>query len=146
MAHQKEKTVALHIPSILGYETVVVAAGGAMAKKVGFDARRVESIQTALSEACLNAIEHGNREDAETKVMVTLVAGELGLQIDVDDHGSGFTRAYREPNLEKKLAGREVGRGWGIFIIRRLVDEVRFEKSPGGGNRTRMTVYFESEK
>ena len=65
-------TVELKIPSELGYEKVAMAAAGSVAKKMGFTADRVDDLKTAVSEACINAIEHGHLKDVGTKETKTV--------------------------------------------------------------------------
>ena len=70
-----EKTVELYVPSILGFEKVAMDSAASIAKMMKFPHERVEDLKTAVAEACLNAIEHGNKADASTKVSITLTIG-----------------------------------------------------------------------
>ena len=145
----KQKTdkvmVELHIPSILGFEKVAMATAAALAQEIGFSKDRMADLRTAVSEACLNAIEHGNRQDASMQVLVTLTADADRLQVDVDDRGSGIGAMPDEPDIDEKVAGNAPSRGWGMFLIQNLVDEVRFEKTADGGNRTRLVVHLNTQ-
>ena len=60
----QRNVVQLCIPSVLGWERVAVDLAASVARQMGFPSERVEDIKTAVSEATLNAIEHGNRLDA----------------------------------------------------------------------------------
>jgi serine/threonine-protein kinase RsbW len=116
-----------------------------VARTLGFPCDRVDDIKTAVAEATLNAIEHGNRLDAQKCVTVVLVPGGETLEIRVRDRSTApFARARigaPAPVLEEKLAGRSSARGWGLFLIRSLVDEVEF-CSTGAGNLVRMVVHL----
>ena len=84
-------------------------------------------IEIALSEALENAIVHGNREDPHKSVYVTCRCSPGGeVSIVVQDEGQGFdTDTLPDPTApENRL--RTSGRG--IYLMRTLMDEVRFEK------------------
>ena len=66
-------SIDLSIPSELGYERVVREAAASFAHRLGFATERVEDLKTAVSEACLNAIEHGNAQTPGLRVDVTCV-------------------------------------------------------------------------
>jgi serine/threonine-protein kinase RsbW len=137
-----ENKVELHIPSVMGFEKIAMECAGSTAKKMGFTEDRIEDLKTAVSEACLNAIEHGNKMDTCTKVGITLTIEESKLQVSVKDQGKGIDQ-LPIPDIESKIKGEDKPRGWGIFLIKRLVNEVIFEPVPEGGNVTKMIIYLE---
>src|SRR5690349_22152822 len=75
--------VEIFLPSTLGYEKVARNAAEAVAEEMGFSPDRIEDLKTAISEACMNAIEHGNQEDKTTSVTVLLTAAPKQLEIKV---------------------------------------------------------------
>ena len=137
-----DNKIELHIPSVMGYEKIAMECAASVAKKMGFTENRIEDLKTAVAEACLNAIEHGNKMDTSTKVGVTLTVEESKLQVAVKDEGKGIEKVI-VPSIENKIEGKEKPRGWGIFLIKRLMNEVTFEPSPEGGNITKMIIYLE---
>ena len=137
-----DKNIELHIPSVTGYEKIAMECAASVAKKMGFTEDRIEDLKTAVAEACLNAIEHGNKMDTGTKVGVTLTVEESRLQVSVKDRGKGIGE-INVPSIENKIEGKDQPRGWGIFLIKRLMNEVTFEASPEGGNVTKMVIYLE---
>ena len=137
-----DNKIELHIPSVMGFEKVAMECAGSVAKKMGFTQDRIEDLKTAVAEACLNAIEHGNKMDTSTKVGITLTVEESRLQVSVRDEGKGIGR-IPTPNIESKVEGEDKPRGWGIFLIKSLMNEVSFEASPEGGNIIRMIIYLE---
>jgi len=137
-----DNKVELHIPSVMGFEKVAMECAASVAKKMGFTGDRIEDLKTAVAEACLNAIEHGNKMDTNTKVGVTLTVEESKLQVSVKDQGKGIGQIV-PPSIEDKVGGKDKPRGWGIFLIKSLVNEVSFEPSPEGGNVTKMVIYLE---
>ncbi|MFQ5866247.1 MAG: ATP-binding protein [bacterium] len=137
----KQNIIELHIPSIIGYEKVAMESVAAAANMIGFHPSRVEDLKTAISEACINAMEHGNRLNRNTKVLVTLKIDKKRLEVNVKDEGKGFRENMKEPEIDRQINGCEDYRGWGIFLIKNLVDEVEFKKIPKGGNVTRMVIH-----
>jgi serine/threonine-protein kinase RsbW len=139
---EAEKKMELYVPSILGFEKVAMDFAASVAKIMKFPHERIEDLKTAVAEACINAIEHGNKKAASTKVGIILTIGESELRVDVQDEGKGMSPVGK-PNLKKKIEGKEKPRGWGIFLIKNLMDEVKFESKPEGGNVVRMVIHLE---
>jgi len=137
-----DNQIELHIPSVMGFEKVAMECAATTAKNMGFTEDRVEDLKTAVAEACLNAIEHGNKMDTSTRVGVTLTMEESKLQVSVKDEGKGIGE-IPIPSIENKIEGKDKLRGWGIFLIKNLVNEVTFEPSPEGGNVVRMIIYLD---
>ena len=137
-----EKKLELHIPNAFGYEKVAMNFAASAAKDMGLAEERIDDLKTAVSEACLNAIEHGNKMDASMKVGVVLNVEELNLQVTVQDVGDEIG-PVETPNIEDKIEGKSNRRGWGIFLIKNLVDEVKFESAPEGGNLVRMIIHLD---
>ena len=84
---------------------------------------RLERLKTAVAEATMNAMEHGNGYEAELPVhLVVAVSGqELTVRI-TDQGGARPIPDAPAPDLEAKLAGEQTPRGWGLFLIRNMVD------------------------
>lgn len=140
----KSQTIELHIPSQLGWERAAMDLAASVARQMGFPKDRIEDIKTAVSEAATNAIEHGNLQDATQKVLIVLVPEGESLEINVRDRSKRpFTPTADRghPNLDDKLSGLSDSRGWGMFLIRGLVDEVEFT-STARGNQVRMVVHL----
>jgi serine/threonine-protein kinase RsbW len=140
------RVIELQIPSEFGFEKLAMKMAGAVAEHMGFAPDRVDALRTAVSEACLNAIEHGNQMCADTRVRVLLSIDANRLSIDVADEGRGGLPPGRfaEPDIDRKIAGQEELRRMGIHVIRQLVDEADFiEPGLGGGNRFRLVIHLE---
>lgn len=144
-ADSTERVVELRLPSRLGYEKVAMDTAASLARRMGFDGDRVEALRTAIAEAVTNAIEHGNEHDQATKVtvLVTLRPGEL--VVSVADQGRktlDHDHTTLSPRIEDTFAKSDKG-GWGIWLIRSLMDEVEFSTAPSGGNQIRMVIHLE---
>jgi serine/threonine-protein kinase RsbW len=82
------------------------------------------NLRVALAEAVVNAILYGNSEDRAKAVAIRALFGRHAVEVEVTDEGGGFDyRHVPDPTLPANLL-RPYGRG--LFIIRQLVDEVRF--------------------
>ncbi|MBN1888966.1 MAG: ATP-binding protein [Thermoflexales bacterium] len=128
----------LYLPSVLGYEKVVMASAEAIAQRLGFSPDRIDDIKTAVAEACVNAIEHGNALERALPLRVDLSEEESGLEISVSDAGR-----QSMPSAPPRPGCDPCHRGWGMFLIQRLVDEFDFGPAPHGGNIVRMRLYLE---
>ena len=87
---------------------------------------RLERLSTAAAEATMNAMEHGNgyRDDLDVRLVVSVIDGALVVRIV--DHGGDREIAHAAtPDIDAKLEGRQSPRGWGLFLIEKMVDEVR---------------------
>ena len=137
-----DSTIELHIPSELGWERAAMDLAASVARRMGFPRDRIEDIRTAVSEATTNAIEHGHRGAPEQKVLVLLVPEGERLEIAVRDRSAVPipTDGGAAPDMASKVAGLSDARGWGIFLIKGLVDEVEFTSS-ATGNQVRMVVH-----
>lgn len=142
---QPERIIELRLPSRLGYEKVAMDAASSLARRMGFNAERIEALRTALAEAVTNAIEHGNDQDAAMKVLVMLTVRPDELVVSVADQGRNpleQDKTIATPRIEDSLHKQDKG-GWGIWLIRELMDEVEFSTGPGGGNQVRMVIHLE---
>ena len=129
-------TVEILLPSTIGYEKVARNAVEAIAQEMGFSPDRVEDLKTAVSEACLNAIEHGNQENRAAMVTVVLTTGNEELEINITDEG--LTPMPDELPMAER--GNIQSRGWGMFFIANLVDQVEVTRLPAGGNSIKMVI------
>lgn len=140
-----ERVIELRLPSKLGYERVAMDMASSVARRMGFAPERIDSLKTAISEAVTNAIEHGNEYDAAVKVVVLLTARDDELIVSVADQGRkplDQKCMVTMPSIEEALQRDDKG-GWGIWLIRELMDEVEFTTAPSGGNQIRMVIHLE---
>jgi len=93
---------------------------------LGLPEKTLERLKTAVAEATMNAMEHGNHYRAELPVLIEVSASEAEISVKVTDEGSGPPAFHSEtPDIEAKLAGEQTPRGWGLFLIKNMVDEMR---------------------
>ncbi len=133
----------LSFPSELGYEVVVRDAVAAFAQCVGLHPNRIEDLKTALCEACINAIEHGNKLQLNLRVHVSCINKSDRLLIEIQDHGVQCYLPGKQPlSIADKLAGLGPLRGMGLMLITELSDEAGFVPVTQG-NCFRLTFYHQ---
>ncbi|MEE8331205.1 MAG: SpoIIE family protein phosphatase [Acidimicrobiia bacterium] len=90
------------------------------------DDRQRERLETAVAEATLNAVEHGNKNRPELPVhfLVATAPGRLFVSITDTGHLEEVLES-QSPDLEERLSGERSPRGWGLLLIENMVDEVR---------------------
>ena len=135
-------SIELRLPSRLGYEKVAMNTAASVARLMGFGDDRVEDLKTAVAEACINAMEHGNRLDETLTVGVILSMDEDSLEVKVTDTGEGPKGTTAAPDIDKKMHGEEDARGMGMFLIQALVDEAEWVSSPPAGSYARMVIHL----
>lgn len=132
--------IRLTIPSREGYEKLAMNTAATLAKLIGFERERVEDLRTAVAEACLNAMEHGNKMHDINRVDVSFKPTSESLTIQIFDNGSGFSASPGAPDLAKKIRGEENARGLGLFLIEKLVDSVDYQATPELGHVTTLRM------
>ena len=138
-----ENTIEVSLPNKLGYERIAMACSASFAKIVGFVPERIEDLKTAVSEACLNAMEHGNKNHPDRRVLVTMNYRDHVFSVSVMDQGEGMGNTPEipeEPDIEKKIDALETPRGLGMFLIKQLVDQVEYNKMTDEGHMVRMVL------
>ena len=112
-------TVEVRLPSQLGYEKVAMSTAAAVAKLMGFREDRVEDLKTAVAEACINAIEHGNRLNEGLSVGVVLSAGADALEVKVIDDGKGLKTLPPSRTSTTRFTAKKTPAAWACSSSRR---------------------------
>lgn len=115
-------------------ETEVVAARVAeeVAAYASLDKDTVDRVKMAIIEACINAFEHSGTESGKVRLRYILSPGKI--ELFVQDDGKGFRAGSRESEPRRN-------RGWGLKLIRELVDDVEVATGETG-TTVRMVKYF----
>jgi anti-sigma regulatory factor (Ser/Thr protein kinase) len=115
----------LSVPSEPGNERLVMEEVAGTVEGLGLPDRTLERLKTAVAEATMNAMEHGNRYRAEVPVLIEVAASDADLSVRITDEGTGPPSFDPEtPDLAAKLDGAQTPRGWGLFLIKSMVDEM----------------------
>jgi len=142
MKNKNSNTIELHLPSRLGYEKIAMNTAASTARLMGFTDERIEDLKTAIAEACINAIEHGNKLDETLSVGVILSMSDSSLEVKVLDSGPGPQHGMAAPDIDRKMHEEEEARGMGMFLIQSLVDEAEWVSSPRTGSYARMVIHL----
>jgi serine/threonine-protein kinase RsbW len=119
------RIAAFAVPSQPGNEQLALARVAEAVAGLGLTTARLERLKTAVAEAAMNAIEHGNHNRAEIPVEVEVLQSGSEVVVAISDSGAGpeaAAEAPENPDLARKLAGEQSPRGWGLFLIRSMVD------------------------
>ena len=125
--------VELTLPVMENMELAATKTAEVVAKSMGLDEMKTAEISMALIEACINAFEH-----SETKedIYIHFIISDENLTIKVIDKGDGFDASAIElPNIDQKITD-ERKRGWGLMLIKELMDKVDYESDNTGTTLT----------
>jgi serine/threonine-protein kinase RsbW len=114
----------------------------AAAREFGFTDEDVSKIALAVDEACTNVIKHAYRFDRSRKLTITIEAGRGKFQVVVSDNGAPFDpEDLATPDMQEYLKNFKKG-GLGVYLMRRLMDEVSYHSEPGKKNEVRLTKFL----
>lgn len=106
-----------------------------------FSKSRLHDVMLVITEATNNAILHGNKLDAKKHAILRCTIDGNRLLVEVHDEGSGFNpETLPDPLAEENLL-KPSGRG--VFLIKQLADDVRYEFSEHG-TTVRFSITFKS--
>ena len=130
------ETSELSLPSRIDTITTAAAAVAEFVGRSGISDDAAFGIDMAVREAVTNAVLHGNRQDDEKTVDITLKSSPDAVEISVHDQGPGFNpEAVPDPTAQENILKAS---GRGIFFMRSFMDEVDWLIRPGGGTTVRM--------
>jgi serine/threonine-protein kinase RsbW len=108
------------------------------AEAAGLDERAVYAVQLAVDEASTNVIEHAYGGKGRGEIEISCCINSDGLTVTLRDHGLHFDpERVPSPNLDDSLKERNA-RGLGLYLMRQLMDEVRFDFASDAGNTLMM--------
>ncbi len=119
-----QQLASFTVPSEPGNERLALAQVAEAVAGTGLSPPRMERLKTAVAEAAMNAIEHGNASHPDMPVDVEVLRRGTDIEVTITDHGGAPATVgqAQEPDLTLKLVGGQGPRGWGLFLIRHMVD------------------------
>jgi anti-sigma regulatory factor (Ser/Thr protein kinase) len=142
----EELLAEFEVPSSEGNERLAIERVRAVVAPLGLAEQRLQRLETAVGEATMNAMEHGSAYRADRPVGVRVLRRGHDVRVHITDCGGGAGGArsprYEVPDLEAKLAGLQRPRGWGLFLIQNMVDEMR-ETSDGTHHTLELAMRLE---
>lgn len=127
-APQRMAALALDfsLPSKVGNERLAIERVGEAIAPLNLPETKLEKLKTAVGEATMNAMEHGNQYQEDRPVKIRLQTSPGKLSVFITDQGGGQNIPEPEtPDLEAKLEGIQSPRGWGLFLIKNMVDDMK---------------------
>ncbi len=116
---------SFELPSEPGNERQAMHRVAAIVAGIGLAVDRLEKLKTAVAEGAMNAMEHGNHYEDGKPVTIAVLRSPTALAVRITDQGGGRPIPTADtPDLDAKLAGLQSPRGWGLFLIRSMVDDM----------------------
>lgn len=129
------REVSMTIPVAPEMEIVATSQAAALGEYIGMTRDKIDEVKLALVEACINAFEHADCRDEQLHLTFRLgrePKGREWLEVEVLDKGKGFdSSTVEEPSIEKSFHSHRK-RGWGLQIIKSLMDEVEITSGKTG--------------
>jgi serine/threonine-protein kinase RsbW len=127
--------ITLTIPVAPDMEIVAAAQAAAVGETIGMSRDKIDEVKLALVEACINAFEHSHTRDGRVALTFRTCQAEGGkewLEVEVGDRGRGFDVATLEPPSPERTFEGKRKRGWGLQIIKSLMDAVEIHSGEWG--------------
>jgi serine/threonine-protein kinase RsbW len=131
---EREEVIRFDITLPMAKEAELVAAQclDQLGKNLHLSQDAIGQLQIAVIEACINAMEHS--KGTENKIYVSIAVDGDNMEVSIESAGQEFVeQEIGEPFGDRDVA-KTPGRGWGIKLMKRFADEVKFEKT-GRGTR-----------
>jgi serine/threonine-protein kinase RsbW len=141
-----EHSVKVILPNQIGYERIAMASSASLARMFDFPPQRIEDLKTVVSEAAINAMQHGNKGRPDALVTVDFEYKEDAIYIQVTDEGGGVKELLPKPDIDRIIEELDPPIGFGVFLIQELADEVEFNLDKDKGHCLKMVVKKNREK
>lgn len=111
-------------------------------RNAGFDEETANKIVLAADEACTNIIKHAYKYSSKGKINVNLNFSQNKLRIAITDEGMQFnSKSIKDPDLKKYYEEKKVG-GLGMFLMKKLMDEVSYSHPNSKKNKVTLIKYL----
>lgn len=133
------RTIEMRVPCDPAFLSIIRLAVAGAGSRAGLSVGEIDDVKVAVSEACTNVIDHSASTDEERAqgliiIRLRVLDGELG--IEVEDTGVGFDPKHL-PRFDKEDVVEREG-GLGVYLMRRLMNDVKIESAPGSGTKVTM--------
>ena len=134
------KTVQVILSSRMGYERIAMACSASFAKIYGLAPERIEDLKTIVSEAAMNAMQHGNKGKPKARVTVSMRFKDDAITVWIKDEGDGIKELPVRPDIGRIIDTTDPPVGLGLFLIKNLADNVEFNEITDEGHSMRMAI------
>ena len=142
-------TFELILPVLAEYISIPRRVVEIIAKSANYPQKEIEEVKIALGEAVLNVIKHAYDKSKNVLGYKTYRVRYLlypkSLVIVVKHSGKGFDPHFAMTYVRREKAEETEGTGWGLFLIKALMDEVEIDSTIGAGTEVRMTKYLKNK-
>jgi serine/threonine-protein kinase RsbW len=128
------REVTLTLPMLPDMEIAASKTATALAEFMEMSSDKIDEVRMAVVEACINSFEHSKADDRKVEIRFVVLGNDdpERLQITIRDSGVGFAPdTVERPKIEEKLIAANK-RGWGLTIIKGLMDEVEIHSGADG--------------
>jgi len=134
------------VPSEPGNERMAMETVAEAVKNLGISGENLERLKTGVAEATMNAMEHGNNYKPDVPVELQVLVTDHDLLVRITDRGSGPPPSDNAdaPDILAKLEGMQTPRGWGLFLIKSMVDEMNISGDEGH-HTEELVVHLQAE-
>lgn len=109
------------------------------ASEAGFSKDEIDNIILAVDEACTNVIKHAYKYSPDEDIMIEIKYNKSAFTVTIEDKGISFDpNLIPSPDLQKYHREHRVG-GLGMYLMKTLMDEVKYMSVPGKYNRVSLT-------
>ena len=116
-----------------------------IASSVGFKQESIDNMMLAVDEACTNIIKHAYKSYPDGEILIKIKYEDKKLIITIIDYGKSFAPdSIPEPDIQEYYKQHKVG-GLGMYLMRTLMDDVRYISIPGKYNQVLLSKSLTSQ-
>lgn len=112
------------------------------AKEAGLDRDTTYQVELAVDEACSNIIDHAYQGEERGDIECCISAEAGKLIVTLSDQGHSFAPEQIPPPKLALPLHKIKRRGVGLYLMNKMVDELKYETHPGEGNRLTLVKFF----
>jgi len=118
---------------------------GSFAKDEGIDQDIIEKIILAVDEACTNIMKLAYKSFPEGEIIINLKHDKHKFTVVIQDFGKSFRpEEIPDPDLQKYFDEKRIG-GLGMYLMKTLMDEVKYQAVPGKYNQVLLSKNINSD-
>ena len=132
---EEGKPISLKLPATLDSLNRLTDFVTALAQKIAMEKIELSKLKIAVYECCVNVVEHGYGFEPGHDMAVEVLLSDSQFFVTIIDWGEPF-EFYKDRTYDVESAFEEKQRGgFGMYIIERSVDEIKYSSDPAKGNR-----------
>ena len=136
------KKMELTVPGKVVYLSKIRKFIKEKATEMGLEEKIVGELQVAINEVCTNIMEHGYNPGRDKEINLKVKVQGARFLVTILDHGKSFDPSAVELPDKDVLIAKKKPRGYGIYLIKKIMDKLEYQVKPGIGNELRLTKYL----